>query len=147
VSALLGKTGYKNLDQPGITRGKRRIIDRDTTRKPVLIACPSAVLFNWKREFETWGFFNVEIFHGGRKKDQALHNINAGFSEILITTFETLRINKDVLDSVDWDLLIVDEVWFLCFLRIQRRRKKELLLLSPHFFRLVSLLGSQAQGS
>ena len=101
VSAVLGKTGIRDQDiRPRRSDGP----------KPVLIVCPSAVLFNWKREFQTWGYFAAEVYHGGKKKDQVLENIQRGKSEILITTFETLRINRAALDRVEWELVIADEV-------------------------------------
>lgn len=99
VSAILGKTGLRHLDTNRKKEG----------RKPILIVCPSAVLFNWKREFETWGYFGVEVYHGGKKKDQALDNIQRGISEVLVTTYETLRINKVALDTIAWELVVADE--------------------------------------
>ncbi|KXS19779.1 hypothetical protein M427DRAFT_66908 [Gonapodya prolifera JEL478] len=75
----------------------------------VLIVCPNAVLFNWKDEFDRRANFTVDIFHGA-KKESALSNIKSGTSEVLITSFDTLKGAFDDLNSMHWAVVIADEV-------------------------------------
>ncbi|KAJ3344095.1 hypothetical protein HDU93_003258 [Gonapodya sp. JEL0774] len=64
----------------------------------VLIVCPNAVLYNWKDEIERWAYFKVEVFHGV-KKEEALNNVKSGTGEILITSFDTLKVRSLFLCS------------------------------------------------
>uniref|UniRef100_A0A8C8VJZ3 ERCC excision repair 6 like 2 n=1 Tax=Pelusios castaneus TaxID=367368 RepID=A0A8C8VJZ3_9SAUR len=59
-------------------------------------------------ELDTWGYFRVAILHGSRK-DSELSRIKQGKSEVALTTYETLRLCLDELNSLDWSAVIVDE--------------------------------------
>lgn len=52
---------------------------------------PLSVLYNWKDELDTWGHFKTVIVHGVRKEEE-LARVNRGRCEIVLTTFETLRL-------------------------------------------------------
>lgn len=56
-----------------------------------LIVAPLSVLYNWKEELETWGYFLTVVVHGLRKEEE-LARIQRGRSEIALTTYETLRL-------------------------------------------------------
>lgn len=62
-----------------------------------LIVAPLSVLYNWKDELETWGYFKVIVLHGSRK-DYELCRIKRGKCEIALTTYETLRLYLDELN-------------------------------------------------
>ncbi|XP_061482406.1 DNA excision repair protein ERCC-6-like 2 isoform X3 [Rhineura floridana] len=74
-----------------------------------LIVAPLSVLYNWKDELDTWGYFKVIILHGNRK-DYELSRIKQGKCEIALTTYETLRLCLEELNSLAWSAVIVDEV-------------------------------------
>ncbi|XP_074809247.1 DNA excision repair protein ERCC-6-like 2 isoform X2 [Natator depressus] len=61
-----------------------------------------------KDELDTWGYFRVAILHGSRK-DNELSRIKQGKCEIALTTYETLRLCLDELNSLEWSAVIVDE--------------------------------------
>ncbi|ELV11040.1 Putative DNA repair and recombination protein RAD26-like protein [Tupaia chinensis] len=73
-----------------------------------LIVAPLSVLYNWKDELDTWGYFRVTILHGN-KKDNELIRIKQRKCEIALTTYETLRLCLDELNSLEWSAVIVDE--------------------------------------
>ncbi|KAM8960589.1 DNA excision repair protein ERCC-6-like 2 [Pelodytes ibericus] len=77
-------------------------------KKVFLIVSPLSVLFNWKDELQTWGYFKVTVIHG-TKKDFELSRIKQGKYEIALTTYETLRLCLDELNSIEWAAIIVDE--------------------------------------
>nr|XP_025043681.1 DNA excision repair protein ERCC-6-like 2 isoform X2 [Pelodiscus sinensis] len=80
----------------------------DMPKKTFLIVAPLSVLYNWKDELDTWGYFRVTILHGSRK-DNELSRIKQGKFEIALTTYETLRLCLDELNSLEWSAVIVDE--------------------------------------
>ncbi|XP_058157534.1 DNA excision repair protein ERCC-6-like 2 isoform X2 [Dasypus novemcinctus] len=73
-----------------------------------LIVAPLSVLYNWKDELDTWGYFRVSILHGN-KKDSELIRVKQRKCEIALTTYETLRLCLDELNSLEWSAVIVDE--------------------------------------
>ncbi|CAL8464574.1 g4109 [Coccomyxa elongata] len=102
VAAILGKTGTNADLQP---------VCADTNRpKLILIVAPSSVITNWQRELSTWGAFRVAIYHGSsNSKEAAMQSISHGTVEIILTTYDTLRTNIDMLREVDWHAAIFDE--------------------------------------
>lgn len=59
-----------------------------------LIVAPLSVLYNWKDELDTWGYFKVSVLHGS-KKDDDLSRIKQGKCEVALTTYEILRLYLD----------------------------------------------------
>ncbi|NXK44226.1 ER6L2 protein, partial [Chauna torquata] len=77
-------------------------------KKTFLIVAPLSVLYNWKDELDTWGYFKVSVLHGS-KKDDDFSRIKQGKCEVALTTYETLRLYLDEFNSVEWSAVIVDE--------------------------------------
>ncbi|NXX84879.1 ER6L2 protein, partial [Urocolius indicus] len=77
-------------------------------KKTFLIVAPLSVLYNWKEELDTWGYFKVCVLHGS-KKDGDLTRIKRGKCEVALTTYEVLRLYLDEFNSVEWSAVIVDE--------------------------------------
>uniref|UniRef100_A0A4X2KHD0 ERCC excision repair 6 like 2 n=1 Tax=Vombatus ursinus TaxID=29139 RepID=A0A4X2KHD0_VOMUR len=77
-------------------------------KKMFLIVAPLSVLYNWRDELNTWGYFKITILHGN-KKDNELIRVKQGKCEIALTTYETLRLCLDELNSIEWSAVIVDE--------------------------------------
>ncbi|KAI9802450.1 MAG: hypothetical protein M1825_002835 [Sarcosagium campestre] len=107
LTAAFGKTG----DQRD---GKRMRKMRRAKGAPwyprVLVICPGSLIDNWKKEIDAWGWWHVDVFHGNSdSKEAALDSAAAGHVEILITTYATYRLNKDVLNMIEWDCVIADE--------------------------------------
>lgn len=59
-----------------------------------LVVAPLSVLYNWKDELDTWGYFHCVVVHGLRKEEE-LTRISNGRIEIALTTYETLRLCLD----------------------------------------------------
>uniref|UniRef100_A0A7M4ESU1 ERCC excision repair 6 like 2 n=1 Tax=Crocodylus porosus TaxID=8502 RepID=A0A7M4ESU1_CROPO len=77
-------------------------------KKTFLIVAPLSVLYNWRDELDTWGYFRIGVLHGSQK-DSELTRIKQGKCEVVLTTYETLRLCLDELNSVEWSAVIVDE--------------------------------------
>ncbi|XP_052013615.1 DNA excision repair protein ERCC-6-like 2 isoform X3 [Apodemus sylvaticus] len=79
-----------------------------TAKKMFLIVAPLSVLYNWKDELDTWGYFRVTVLHGS-KKDNELIRLKQRKCEVALTTYETLRLCLEELNSLEWSAIIVDE--------------------------------------
>ncbi|XP_068857518.1 DNA excision repair protein ERCC-6-like 2 isoform X2 [Aphelocoma coerulescens] len=77
-------------------------------KKTFLIVAPLSVLYNWKDELDTWGYFKVAVLHGS-KKDDDMCRIKQGKYEVALTTYEILRLYLDEFNSIEWSAVIVDE--------------------------------------
>lgn len=76
---------------------------------PVLIICPSSVIHNWESEFSRWAsFFKVSVYHGANR-DMILEKLRARGVEVLVTSFDTFRIQGPVLSGINWEIVIADE--------------------------------------
>lgn len=76
----------------------------------VLIICPGSLMANWESELDTWGWWNVDVFHGAaRFREEKLSMAKAGKLEIMITTYATYRLHRDEINLVEWDCVIADE--------------------------------------
>ncbi|KAL6779652.1 hypothetical protein ACKKBG_A13170 [Auxenochlorella protothecoides x Auxenochlorella symbiontica] len=82
--------------------------------RPSLIVCPATVLRQWLRELRAWApDLRVGIMHGlagGARGAQALVSELAGSAAgLLLTTYEHMRLQRELLLSVDWGYVILDE--------------------------------------
>ncbi|CAN8295742.1 unnamed protein product [Cochlearia groenlandica] len=76
---------------------------------PVLIICPSSVIHNWESEFSRWAsFFKVSVYHGANR-EMILEKLNARGVEVLVTSFDTFRIQGPILSGIKWEIVIADE--------------------------------------
>ena len=104
LTAAFGKTGDQRDSKR--MRKMRRAGARWYPR--VLVVCPGTLIENWKDELERWGWWHVAAYHGP-EKESALQAAASGRLEILITTYTTYRLNKDMVNSIEWDCVIADE--------------------------------------
>lgn len=104
LTAAFGKAG----DERDIKR-MRKIRRAGTGWYPrVLIVCPGTLIENWKTELNRWGWWHVDVYHGD-KREGAIQSAKAGRIEIMITTYNTYRMNKSVINMVEWDCVVADE--------------------------------------
>lgn len=105
LTAAYGKTG----DERDAKRMRKMRRTGDTAWYPrTLIVCPGTLISNWMAEFERWGWWHIDAYHGPNK-DLSLHAARSGRLEILITTYSTYVNNKDSVNMVEWDCVIADE--------------------------------------
>lgn len=100
LAAVFGKGS-----EPDLISQKGREIEN---RGPVLIICPSSVILNWESEFSKWSTFRVAVYHGANR-DLIIDKLKAHGVEILITSFDTYRIQGSILSDIPWEIVIVDE--------------------------------------
>uniref|UniRef100_A0A8C5YT02 Helicase ATP-binding domain-containing protein n=2 Tax=Marmota marmota marmota TaxID=9994 RepID=A0A8C5YT02_MARMA len=101
LAAVLHKKGTRedieNNMPEFLLRSMKKELLSSIAKKMFLIVAPLSVLYNWKDELDTWGYFRVTVLHGN-KKDNELLRIKQRKCEIALTTFETLRLCLDELN-------------------------------------------------
>ncbi|XP_051007103.1 DNA excision repair protein ERCC-6-like 2 [Acomys russatus] len=111
LAAVLHKKGTREdieNNMPAFLLKSMRKEPSSAAKKMFLIVAPLSVLYNWKDELDTWGYFRVTVLHGS-KKDNELIRLKQGKCEIALTTYETLRLCLEELNSLEWSAVIVDE--------------------------------------
>ncbi|NXH47963.1 ER6L2 protein, partial [Dicaeum eximium] len=111
LAAVLHKKGTRedieNNMPEFLLRTMKKVSDC-SPKKTFLIVAPLSVLYNWKDELDTWGYFKVSVLHGS-KKDDDMSRIKQGKCEVALTTYEMLRLYLDEFNSIEWSAVIVDE--------------------------------------
>ncbi|XP_078252275.1 DNA excision repair protein ERCC-6-like 2 isoform X2 [Rhinoraja longicauda] len=111
LAAVLHKTGTREdieNNMPEFVLKTMRKESKSLNDKIFLIIAPLSVLYNWKSELDTWGYFRVYILHGS-KKDHAFNCIRRSKCEIALSTYETVRLCLDEINSIEWSAVFVDE--------------------------------------
>ncbi|KAK2519178.1 DNA excision repair protein ERCC-6-like 2 isoform X1 [Columba livia] len=111
LAAVLHKKGTREDIENNMPEFLLRTMKKESKcnpKKTFLIVAPLSVLYNWKDELDTWGYFKVCVLHGS-KKDDDLNRIKQGKCEVALTTYEILRLYLDEFNSVEWSAVIVDE--------------------------------------
>jgi SNF2 family DNA or RNA helicase len=104
LTASFGKTG----DERDAKRMRKMRRGSASWYPRALVVCPGTLIENWKAEFQRWGWWHVDVYHGDTK-EAAIKSAAAGRLEIMITTYTTYRMNKDEINMIDWDCVIADE--------------------------------------
>ena len=106
LTAAFGKTG----DERDAKRMRKMRRANVAWYPKVLIICPGTLIENWKDELRRWGWWHIDVYHGDASaREAALQAAANGRLEILITTYATYRINRSVINLVEWDCVIADE--------------------------------------
>ncbi|KIX08196.1 uncharacterized protein Z518_02852 [Rhinocladiella mackenziei CBS 650.93] len=105
LTAAYGKTGDER------DRKRMRKMRRAEKWYPrTLIICPGTLMENWKDEFQRWGWWHVDLYHGGAsRRHEVFLQAQAGMLEVMITTYHTYRANKGEINMVQWDCVVADE--------------------------------------
>ena len=104
LMAAFGKTG----DERDAKRMRKMRRARAEWYPKVLVICPGTLIENWKAEFNRWGWWHIDVYHGSMK-ETAIQAAVAGRLEIMITTYTTYRTNRSAINMVEWDCVIADE--------------------------------------
>ncbi|KAI0060152.1 hypothetical protein BV25DRAFT_986960 [Artomyces pyxidatus] len=121
LSALMRKSGtpednnrrrdYVSRLQDNIEwKEYRRLPPPDERWATALIVVPSSVVGVWEREFIKWGYFEVGVYMGEPKeREEVLKDFKMGRLDVVVTSFETARSSIELINSLPWTVLIVDE--------------------------------------
>lgn len=94
------------------------VINADESTKNVLIVCPAFLRINWKREIRKWqirkSIISIIVGRTPRIIPQSPH------IRIAIISYDVLRFHRENLDTIDWDLLVVDEAHYCKTIGAQR---------------------------
>lgn len=104
LTAAFGKTG----DERDAKRMRKMRRAKAAWYPKVMVVCPGTLIENWKNEFERWGWWHVDAYHG-MKKDEVMEAATSGRLEVMITTYTTYRLRKDTINMIEWDCVIADE--------------------------------------
>lgn len=86
-----------------------RAADPDEKR-PALLICPTSVVANWRREVERFApGLRVLVHHGGSRHEGAAFLEALAAHDIVITSYGTARRDAEVVQTVEWSDLILDE--------------------------------------
>ncbi|PSC71103.1 CHROMATIN REMODELING 8 [Micractinium conductrix] len=88
--------------------------------RPTLIVCPATVLRQWLRELRAWWpLFRVALLHDSARsgagaarrpsRTRIIKEIGQSGSGILLTTYETMRLQRGELLDVEWGYVVLDE--------------------------------------
>lgn len=73
------------------------------TRGRTLVVCPTSVVMSWQHQCSMFRpELRVSLFHGARR------SINPD-ADITVTSYALLRLDSEVLERIEWDLVILDE--------------------------------------
>ena len=76
--------------------------------KKTLVVTPTALVYNWKNEFEKFApSLKVGIAHGTKKQREDILN-NIDDYDVILTTYGTIK-NDDFYDEYEFDIMIIDE--------------------------------------
>ncbi|KAK3086718.1 hypothetical protein FSP39_022463 [Pinctada imbricata] len=89
---------------------------------PFLVIVPLSTLGNWQREFETWTDINTIVYHGTAGSRNMLQAYEMFYKDengkripnlykfqALVTTYECIISDCELLSDIEWRCLIIDE--------------------------------------
>ena len=99
---------YDDTSREGLPAEPKKAGKCGRKKGPVLLVVPAGVIEQWTREFGKWLGLNVDVFHG-QDRMALLQRARAGVVRIMVSSYDTFRINIEELGSIDWDFIIFDE--------------------------------------
>jgi hypothetical protein len=82
-------------------------LSRIERKKPSLIVVPTSLIFNWKKEIEKFLPRLSVVVHHGSERFQASDLLSQ--SDLILTTYATLRLDQVLLSRLSYECLILDE--------------------------------------
>ncbi|KNC72668.1 hypothetical protein SARC_14772, partial [Sphaeroforma arctica JP610] len=125
--AVQHKTGrYKDDKMPDTVR---RVMKKQITRRPVLITTPASICAQFKAEIETWGYFEVYHVNGTTHTVQQVEQlIGHNALDIVLCSHDNLASNVEFYNTINWDMIVVDELHKIKTLTSARRKAFDQLL-------------------
>ncbi|MGH7381118.1 MAG: DEAD/DEAH box helicase [Candidatus Methylomirabilales bacterium] len=88
-----------------------RALIRRSLALQALVICPKSVLTNWIRELERWAPELIAVrLHGNQSMRNIAWRAYVGKCHVLVTTYETVRQDRELITGRTFDLVITDEV-------------------------------------
>lgn len=111
LSAIMSKTGKKqDLDRRiKAARASRIAVGAraNDTWPTCLVLCPQTVIGNWRKELETWGYFEVATF--GTGNSDPLASFRRGRLDLIVASHEYAIMRIDELKDLDFSCVFIDE--------------------------------------
>ncbi|XP_049847848.1 chromodomain-helicase-DNA-binding protein 8-like [Schistocerca gregaria] len=90
---------------------------------PFLIIAPLSTILHWRREVETWTTMNCLVYHGNSEARQIIRDYEWNYTDekgniksskifkfhIIITTYEMVLTDTEVLSPIRWKYIAIDE--------------------------------------
>lgn len=87
------------------------LIEKKKQPGPYLVIVPLSTITNWTLEFEKWAPSVSTVIYKGtpQSRRDAAARVKAGNFQVLITTFEYIIREKQLLGKIKWIHMIIDE--------------------------------------
>lgn len=105
----------------------------------IIIICPASLVLNWKKEIETWTFYDVFPVSGTKTKRLKIYSEWKSNKGCLVLSYETLRADADHL-SAENCALVVDEAHRLR--NYKTAQSKAIFQLGKHAKKRLALTGT-----
>ncbi len=122
---LMNNVGVFNQQRTGKTPTVL-IAVREKKFKKTIITMKASLLLQWKEEIQKWLGYDPIVVNQPPKKRVAIYDNfkNSNKEEILLVSYDTLKLDWLLLQDTEYDCLIVDEADFI---RNRSKRKENLL--------------------
>lgn len=105
-------------------------------KTPILIICPATLKINWCREFQKWAGLNSTIID----TNFTLADTNFIESNIYIINYDIMKKKKDILEKMNFKVLILDECHYVKNPKAQR--SKEVMYFAKKIPHILALTGT-----
>ncbi len=110
--AFLYKSGFHGLlaDEMGLGKTVQILafFSRVQRTRPILIIVPTSLLFNWRREIERFLPAEKIYIHSGQDRVRSEEELQT-CTQIIVTSYAVLRLDLSLLQSLDYECIVLDE--------------------------------------
>lgn len=85
----------------------QQIQKEDAVELPTLVVAPRSLVFNWKQEAQRFTPHLTVVEYTGQQRNLQVENLKD--AHLILTTYGTLRRDVDLLSSLDFEYVILDE--------------------------------------
>lgn len=82
---------------------------KDKNNLPSLVVVPASVVYNWEAEFKKFAPELKVLVLGGSKKERSMQLKEADESDVLITSYDSLKRDLEEYGNLKFDLEVIDE--------------------------------------
>ena len=82
---------------------------------PILIACPTSVVYNWAREFKMWNPSQRCVTIEGNKEYRTtrIEGISNNDKTVYVTSYDSLRNDLSLYEGKSFSVFIIDEAQYI----------------------------------